>query len=79
MDVEERVVGAVIVCTFRLEKQLAVLATVLLSVLGSDAGESLSDGSSRFVGCQNALASRPDGFGVLDELFCVRTVRHCWR
>ena len=74
---ERRVASAVNVCTFRLEKQLAVLATVLFGILGSDASESLSDGSSGFIGGQDALASRPDGFGVLDELFCVRTVRHC--
>ena len=64
--------------TFGFEEQLAVLATVLLGVLSPNACESLSNCSGGLIGSQNALASSPDGFGVLDELFSVRTVRHRW-
>jgi hypothetical protein len=52
--------------TFRLEKKLAVLATVLLSVLGSDSCESLTDCASGLIGGENAFAFGADGAGILD-------------
>ena len=60
--------------TLRLEEELTVLAAVLLSILCSDASESLADGASGFVGSQDTFAQGADGFGIYDEFFSVGTV-----
>lgn len=53
------------------EKQLSVLATVLLDVLGVDSGEALTDGTSRFIGSKDTLASGGNRARVLNELSSV--------
>ena len=75
MEVEFVFIG-----TFRLEEKLTVFAAVLFGVFSADAGESLTDCSSRLVSGEDALANGADRAGVLDEFGCVRTKRHgCFR
>ena len=66
----------VFINTFRLKEKLAVFAAVLFGVFSADAGESLTDCSSRFISGEDALANGADGASVLDEFGCVRTKRH---
>jgi hypothetical protein len=67
----------------RLEKKLAILAAILFGVFGTNAGESLANGSCRLISGENAFADSANGARVLDEFSGVRSKRHgcfeCWK